>query len=45
VQHGVVCVPKSATPERIRSTLDVFGFELSRDDMARLDALRRTPGK
>ena len=42
VQHRVVCIPKSATPERIRSNLDVFGFELSQDEMARLDALRRT---
>ena len=42
VQHRVVCIPKSATPDRIRSNLDVFGFELSGDEMARLDALRRT---
>jgi diketogulonate reductase-like aldo/keto reductase len=42
VQHGVVCIPKSATPERICSNLDIFGFELSSDQMARLDALRRT---
>ena len=41
VQHRVVCIPKSATPERIRSNLDVFGFELGADEMARLDALRR----
>jgi diketogulonate reductase-like aldo/keto reductase len=42
VQHRVVCIPKSATPERIRSNLDIFGFELTGDEMARLDALRRT---
>jgi diketogulonate reductase-like aldo/keto reductase len=42
VQHGVVCIPKSATPERIRSNFDIFGFELNGDEMARLDALRRT---
>jgi 2,5-diketo-D-gluconate reductase A len=42
VQHRVVCIPKSATPERIRSNLDIFEFELSGDEMARLDALRRT---
>ena len=41
VQHHVVCIPKSATPERIRSNLDIFGFELGADEMARLDALRR----
>ena len=42
VQHRVVCIPKSATPERIRSNFDVFGFELSAGEMARLDALRQT---
>jgi 2,5-diketo-D-gluconate reductase A len=42
VQHRVVCIPKSATPERIRSNLDIFGFELSGTEMERLDALRRT---
>ena len=40
VQHRVVCIPKSATPERIRSNLAIFGFELSKDEMACLDALR-----
>jgi 2,5-diketo-D-gluconate reductase A len=44
VQHRVVCIPKSATPERIRSNLDVLGFELSEDEMARLDALRQATG-
>ena len=41
VQHRVVCIPKSATPERIRSNLDIFAFELSGEEMARVDALRR----
>jgi 2,5-diketo-D-gluconate reductase A len=41
VQHRVVCIPKSATTDRIRSNLDVFGFELTDDEMARLDALGR----
>jgi 2,5-diketo-D-gluconate reductase A len=40
VQHRVVCIPKSATPERIRGNLDIFSFELSGDEMAHLDALR-----
>jgi diketogulonate reductase-like aldo/keto reductase len=39
-QHRVVCIPKSATPERIRSNREIFGFELGDDEMARLDALR-----
>ena len=39
LQHGIVVIPKSAQPERIRSNADVAGFELSEDDMAALDAL------
>jgi 2,5-diketo-D-gluconate reductase A len=32
-QLGAVPVPKSANPERQRENLDVFGFELSEDEM------------
>jgi diketogulonate reductase-like aldo/keto reductase len=39
LQHGVVVIPKSVNPERIRSNADVGGFELGDDDMATLDAL------
>jgi 2,5-diketo-D-gluconate reductase A len=28
VQQGIVAIPKSVNPERIRANLDVFGFEL-----------------
>jgi 2,5-diketo-D-gluconate reductase A len=38
-QHGVVAIPKSATPERIAANLDVFGFELSPAEMDGLDRL------
>ena len=38
LEHGVVVIPKSATPERIRSNADL-GFSLEPDDVARLDAL------
>jgi 2,5-diketo-D-gluconate reductase A len=39
LQHGVIAIPKSRHPERIRSNADVGGFELSADDMAALDSL------
>ena len=39
LQHGIVVIPKSVNPERIRSNADVGGFELTDEDMARLDDL------
>ena len=42
LQHGIVVIPKSSNPERIRSNADVGGFELSEDDMAALDGLGRS---
>lgn len=33
LQTGVVPIPKSATPERIRHNYDVFNFELSEEDV------------
>ncbi|KAF5314014.1 hypothetical protein D9611_006798 [Ephemerocybe angulata] len=39
LQKGFVPLPKSATPSRIRSNADVFSFELSKEDMDKLDGL------
>jgi 2,5-diketo-D-gluconate reductase A len=41
LQHGIVVIPKSSRPERIRSNADLAGFELSADDMTAIDALGR----
>jgi len=39
VQHDVVVIPKSMTPDRIAANIDVDGFALSADEMAAIDAL------
>lgn len=37
--YSYVPLPKSATPERIRSNANVYDFSLDDEDMQRLDAL------
>jgi methylglyoxal/glyoxal reductase len=39
LQHGLIVIPKSTRKERIRENSDVFGFELSAEEMRRLDGL------
>jgi 2,5-diketo-D-gluconate reductase A len=39
LEHGVVVIPKSATPERIAANFDVFGFSLGGEDVRRIDGL------
>ncbi|MER7708104.1 aldo/keto reductase [Kitasatospora sp. NPDC097605] len=41
LQLGNVVIPKSVTPARIRQNLDVFGFELTGEDMAAIAATDR----
>ncbi|MFD5752344.1 aldo/keto reductase [Streptomyces sp. NPDC127033] len=41
LQIGNIVIPKSATPARIRENFDLFGFELSPDDLHALSALDR----
>ncbi|WP_027091294.1 aldo/keto reductase [Cohnella thermotolerans] len=39
LQLGVVTIPKSVRPERIRENANVFDFRLTREDMERIDGL------
>lgn len=41
LQKGVVVIPGSSNPDHIRENLDLFGFELSDDEMERINALDR----
>jgi diketogulonate reductase-like aldo/keto reductase len=41
VQHGIVVIPKSVTPERIVRNAQLDGFELTGEEMAQIDALSR----
>ncbi len=45
LQLGAVPIPKSANPERQRQNLDLFGFELSDDEMAAITRLGRADGR
>jgi diketogulonate reductase-like aldo/keto reductase len=38
-QQGRSAIPKSTKPARIAENFDVFGFELSKDQLAAIDAL------
>ena len=39
LQHGRSVIPKSTKPSRIAENIDVFDFELTRDEIAAIDGL------
>ena len=41
LQRGIVVIPGSSNPEHIKENLDLFGFELSDEEMAAIRALDR----
>ena len=41
LQKGVIAIPGSSNPDHIRENLDIFGFELTGEEMERIDGLDR----
>ena len=41
LQKGVVVIPGSSNPDHIRENLDLFGFELTDEEMTAIKALDR----
>ena len=42
IERGDIVFPKSVTPARIKENIDIFGFELSGEDVEAITALNRT---
>lgn len=39
IQSGLVAIPKSTNPKRIKENIDIFDFVLDEDDMKTLETL------
>ena len=39
IQNGVIPIPKSSNEERIKVNIDIFDFNLSNEDMKKIDSL------
>jgi 2,5-diketo-D-gluconate reductase A len=45
IESGFVAIPKSATPARIAENIDIFGFELTKEDRTAIAGLDRADGR
>ncbi len=41
IEHSIVVIPKSSHEDRIRSNIEVSGFTLARDEVARIEGMSR----
>jgi len=37
IEHGVSAIPKSSNPKRIEENFNIFDFEISKEDMVKMD--------
>ena len=42
LQNGVVVIPGSSNPDHQKENISIFDFELTPEEMARIDALERS---
>lgn len=45
VENGFVVIPKSKSPARMAENIDIFGFELSKEDYVAIETLDRADGR
>ena len=39
IQRGIITIPKSQKPERIKENFEIFDFEMTEDEIKEIDAL------
>ena len=45
IQKGFITIPKSCNPERIKENFEIFDFELTEEEMNKIDALNGQKGR
>ena len=45
IENGLIAIPKSVTPSRIRENTDIFGFKLDAEDMRVIEGLDDASGR